>query len=553
MLGLFKRKPKPSENPFDGPEAAAAWLAASLDNEGPAAHATVARRIQTWKRAGACPGKPQLDALFVLYQGSWALHQQLMGNVLLNTRMPEALENDLREKSLEWSSAFLSVLIPLTHLPASSEERQWLAPSLPLVSVLTLTLLAEQARWRYMRHLEPDSAFWRTLHKTYAHSEAAGFAGQDVVLNDGEPPTTVEDLYLGILMLSLLPYGSLTTLQLDAAWQVLQELSTRMSLIRRRDAWSSFEVRLGGDRPAMRPSDDGASAMSRYWTTEVLSEELQEWLALLESGRPLPDSIMRRPRGLDAGVLRILLRSWAPQVVRIDRAARTGDDGQVDLIHRLPAIHAVLREQEDEHGDDAGEESKGFDRAVDLRVYGFVTHRAPERVVQEKPRVAGPLVVRADIDNVSRSGIGLELSEEGQEWLAAGRLVAFRRLSESMWALGIIRRIKRKEGGRCFLGIETIGDQAIAASLRPTDQRMVEAGLPTEHVWRNGMIAIHLPSHGPEQSGSRLIMPSAWCVPDRPFFMDVRGKTIQLTLGRMIESGSDWALVDLVDVTPPAT
>lgn len=545
MLEFLKRRRKQPADPFADAASANRWLDEVIEQNGTEAHDAVARLVQGWHEQSVQLSSSALDAVFVFHERTSGLHEQLLGSVLLNSRMPPVLEAELRARCLAWADAFLTIMQRLGALAPGVLQGRDLQKYLPRAEVLQLQLLGEKARWCYLRQQQPDAAFWHEVHGIYSRAEQRGTHGQEVALVF-EGSSTVEDQYLILAMLALLANGSLSPLQLDAAWHVLQELSNRMTLSRSAGYGKSFAVELDRDRPPVRAGMISSSS-ARYWSTEELVQQLGEWLGQLESGQGISGG--RLWRGLDAGLIRLMMRCWAPQDVRHERAARSIVDGEVMLVHRLSTIHRVVREHDEQSSrGEADDPRGGFDQAVDLRVYGFVTQRPVEREASALPVDSSPPVwVKGRVDNVSETGLGVFVAGDGLDWLAIGRLVAYRENEADSWRLGIVRRMRRDEDERFFLGVECIAKQPLAAVLRSANQRIVDQGIPEEQVWRNGLIGLFAPTEGREH---RLLMPSAWSVPDRMFHMEVRGKTFQITLGRAVETGSDWSWVVIGDARP---
>ncbi|HSG23005.1 MAG TPA: hypothetical protein VLA64_08620, partial [Azonexus sp.] len=70
------------------------------------------------------------------------------------------------------------------------------------------------------------------------------------------------------------------------------------------------------------------------------------------------------------------------------------------------------------------------------------------------------------VENVSRGGFGVVLSNIPTEWLKVGALVAMQPEGGENWLLGVVRRYHRLTDNEAHVGIETLARQAISAELK---------------------------------------------------------------------------------------
>ena len=74
----------------------------------------------------------------------------------------------------------------------------------------------------------------------------------------------------------------------------------------------------------------------------------------------------------------------------------------------------------------------------------------------------------------------------------------------------MVRRVKRTSPDQIYLGLETLSRRPVAASLRPTDVRLIDPTLPPEQVWLAGHIALFVPCQKAGKVINALLLPSPY-------------------------------------------
>ncbi|OBU86079.1 hypothetical protein [Chromobacterium subtsugae] len=560
MLDFFSRGSKGKPDPLANAAAAKAYVDALRMEFGASAHDKVAELLGGLNSPSLELSADLLEAVLTLNLETQALHDTLCVQYLMNTRMPKVLESQLRGQILNYGKQFTDFY--QYALPASADNPNGLKirSHLPLVLARMLHYLTEYARWQYIRNFQPDEVFWMNANQLYRFAEQRGFDSQPVFLfGEKSAATTVQDLYLALQMLSVLCTGNLSVRQINFSYELLSLLSNRMTMTKAYFAEASFSVTLTDPKPAARARGAGGGEQTRYWNTADMVEILHGWAIVMEGGRIPPELKRLVEPGIDAGLLRVLTREWAAKPVVFERAERVAvSNRHVEVAHRLTILHKLIRKPDEESMQQhRGVDSDSYDDAANIRIYGFVTSRKRDKSLSPLP--AGSLSMAGEtaeagtpqefqkwaLENISQTGLGVSLDVMGNEWVSLGSLIGFHEADGESWNLGIIRRVKRTSRERIYLGIETLSTRPLAASLRPTDARLIDPTLPPDQVWLAGHISLFMPYRRSGKLVNALILPLSLYMLGKQFYMSARGKHFQIALGKVLEKGSDWCMVEV--------
>ena len=554
MLDFFLRGSKRKVDPLGNAASAKEWVESLKHEYGSASHDKVSEVVAELNRNGVVLTADRLEALLTINRETAQFHYQLGVQYLMNARMPKVLEAQLREQFLGYGNEFLEAYQHALSPAFSGEDGRRIYAMLPLVLARIMHYFCESARWSFFQGASPSEVFWLNVNHVYRFAEEYGLESAPVFLfGEHDEGTTVQDQYLILQMLALLSGGNLTPRQLNFTYELLRLVSNRMVLVREFSQELSFMVVLDEGRPASRCQGTFGSGFYRYWSTAEVSEILHGWLAVLETGH-MPTELARLAEpGVDAGLFRILCRAWATKPIRIQRAERmTVSDRKIEVVHRLGTLHRLVRHPDEQRLQTAAAlPQDSFNSASDLRIYGFVTSRRKDKATSVPPgRGAGTPLAREvftkwEIENISQTGLGVSLDAGGNEWVSLGELLGYKEGDGSNWSVGIVRRIRRLQREKIFLGIETLTDRPVAAALRGMDGKAVDPRIMHEHVWQGGVIALFAPLSRNECGINALILPVASYVLGKQYCMCARGKFFQIVLGKVLEKGRDWYLVEI--------
>lgn len=553
MLDFFSRSVKTKSDPLADGASAKAYVDSLKKEFGLGAHDRVTE-IMAELNEGSVPVSAGLvEAVLTLNLESHGLHETLCGQYVMNARIPKILEGQLRAQILSYGRQFLAFYQSVL---SDGLDGSLASGQLPLILARMMHYRQEYARWQLLRHFSPDEGFWLEVHKLYQFAERQAMEASPVFLfGEQGVATTVQDQYLIMLMLTLLDSGNLPMRQVNFAYELLTLVSNRMSITASFASNSSFVVLLSEDKPARRADARFSGADARFWSTAEVVEILHGWALVLEGGR-VPAEIKRLIEpGIDASLLRLLCREWAPKPMLFQRAERISvKDRKIEVTHRLPVLHKLIRQPDEialQHQNRQAA-TETFDDAANIRIYGFITNRKRDRSPLG-PASADAIIAPVqekfpewELSNISQTGLGVSLGAVGNEWVGLGHLIGFRSSREAAtWSLGMIRRLKHLPKERVYLGIETLSHRPVAAAIRPTDVRLIDPSLPEDQVWQGGHIALFVPFNRQGKSINTLIMPVSVYMLGKQFYMTAKGKHFQIALGKVLEKGSDWCMAEI--------
>lgn len=547
-LDFFSFGSKKAAHPLDSVKLISDWYAPVSRETGTVAHDKATELLMQFNAQSENYSPESLEAVLELDRLLSQHHQQLCEQYLLNTRMPKALEAQLRAQILGYGRQILAAYQRFMSFDPDDHAAVALRMMLPLVIARMMHYLSEFALWQYYRHFQPDEIFWRNVNQLFAYAEQHHIDAAPVQLFPDWPSTTIHDLYLSLLMVSILTSGNLSIRQIRFAYQLSLLTSNTMTLGQDYLGEASFLVNLSAGQPPARVRDVLPKGVIRVWHTAELVDQLTLWASVFESGGVPGELKPIMTAGVDAGLLRYLCREWAVKPYRFERAERVRMQSvQVEVAQRLPVLHKLVRELEEKARDEtrrAGGVEEGFDAAEEVRIYGFVTSRRRERQTVAAIQVKEQFPFW-DVDNKSETGLGLNLPAQGNEWVALGTLLGFRDRGADEWSLGVVRRLQRPGQDRIYLGVQILTSRPVAAALRQEEGRPVDPSMPAEMVWNQGEIALFVPLLKDGKKLNTLLISTGSYAMGKQFHMVARGKMFLISLGRVVERATEWCQVEV--------
>lgn len=547
-LDFFSFGSKKASHPLDSVKLITEWYAPLARETGPVAHAKVSELLMQFNAQSENYSPDALEAVLELDRLISVQHQQLCEQYLLNTRMPKALEAQLRAQILGYGRQILAAYQRFMGFDPDDSSAATVRIMLPVVIARMMHYLTEFALWQYYRHFQPDDMFWRNANQLFAYAEQHHIDAVPVQLFGEEHATTIHDLYLSLLMVSTLTSGNLAIRQIRFAYQLSLLTSRHMALGQDYEGNASFMVNLTAGQPPARLRDAIPKGHVRVWSTADLIDQLTSWVSVFESGSVPSELKAIMTAGVDAGLLRYLCREWSVRPYMYERAQRVRvDSQQIEVAQRFAQLHKLVREQEEKAREDtrrAGGSDDNFDTADEVRIYGFVTSRRRERQVAplQQQKEQFPFW---DVDNRSETGLGLSLPAQGNEWVALGTLLGFRQRGDSDWSLGVVRRLQRPGQDKLYLGVHILTNRPVAAALRQEEGRSVDPATPAEMVWNQGEIALFVPLLREGRKLNTVLISIGTYAMGKQYQMVARGKVFLISLGRVVEKGTEWCQAEI--------
>lgn len=548
-LDFFSFGSKKNSHPLDSVKLIAEWYAPLARETGPVAHAKVSELLMQFNAESENYSPEALAAVLELDRLISVHHKQLCEQYLLNTRMPKALEAQLRAQILGYGRQILAAYQRFMGFDPDDGAAAAIRILLPPVIARMMHYLTEFALWQYYRHFLPDEMFWRNANQLFAYAEQHHIDAVPVQLFGEGEVTTIHDLYLSLLMVSTLTSGNLAIRQIRFAYQLVLQTSNTMALGQDYQGDASFMVNLSSGLPPGRVRDNAViQGNVRVWGTAELIDRLTNWVSVFESGAVPSELKTIMTAGVDAGLLRYLCREWSVRPYLYERAQRVRvDSQQIEVAQRFAQLHKLVREQEEKAREDtrrAGGSDDNFDTADEVRIYGFVTSRRRERQVLQLQQQKEQFPFWT-VDNRSETGLGLSLSAQGNEWVALGTLLGFRQRGDNDWLLGVVRRLQRPGQDKLYLGVHILTNRPVAAALRQEEGRSVDPATPGDMVWNQGEIALFVPFLREGKKLNTVLISIGTYAMGKQYQLVARGKVFLISLGRVVEKGTDWCQVEI--------
>lgn len=556
-LDFFSFGSKRQAQPLDDVKSAGEWFAATVRDAGTASHDKISALLSQFNAEIEHPGISTLEAIIELDRLGRPQHEQLCAQYL-SSKLPPALEVQQRTQLLAYGRQFVAAFQRFMSFDPGSDEAPRIRQLLPQVIGKMLFYLSEYALWQYYRHASLEEVMWSNVNQLFRYAEEHGIDVVPVQLFPDHPPTTVHDLYLSLLMTSLLVSGNLSARQIRASYQLALMLSNRMTLSQDFLGDNSFMIDIQHALPPCRAHNVPQLKGVRVWSTAELVDQLNIWLAVCDSGKTPSELRQLFSQGVDIGLLRFLVREWAVRPFRFARAERVPvASQQLEVGRQFVLAHRLVREHEEQQTQSArsmdGSASTTADEAAEIRIYGFVSSRrrdkpaAPDMMLKA---VAQPELLLWDVENQSDSGLGVSLPAQGAEWVALGTLLATREAGQQAWALSIVRRIKRVEKDRLYLGLQRLTQRPVAACIKHESGRNADPTLPPGMLWSQGEIALFASSVLDGVKRNTLIIPLFSYASGKKLQMFAKNKGFLIALGRVLEKGLDWCQVEIELIKP---
>ena len=542
---------KRAAHPLDDVRSVTDWHAGIVRDFGVGSHEQIATLLTQFNAEIEHPSLEMLEAILELDRLGRARHGQLC-LMYLGSKLSPVLEAQQRGQILIYGRQFVSALQRFMGFDPDGEDAPRMRLLLPQVIGKMLHYLSEYALWQYFRHASLEGVMWSNVNQLFRYAEEHAIDAVPLVLYPDEPVTTIHDLYITFLMMSLMTSGNLTSKQTYAANRLVFMLSNRMTLSRDFMGESSFMINIFHSLPPSRAHSVPIHKGMRVWSTAELIDQLNGWLAICDAGS-IPSELKELfSQGADAGLLRFLVREWAVRPFRFERAERVAvDSQQLEVGRHFTQVHRLIREHEESMAQGLRTTESvinNTEEAAEIRIYGFVSTRRREKSPLPDSAIKNTPVQEVlvwDMENRSETGFGVSLAVSGGDWLSLGTLLATRESGQSAWGLSIVRRIRRLEKERLYLGLQLLTSRPIAASIRNESGRHADPTLPTGMIWNQGEIAIFLSSIQDGVKCNTLMIPLFSYAPGKRMQMFAKNKGFLIALGKVMEKGLDWCQVEI--------
>jgi hypothetical protein len=401
-------------------------------------------------------------------------------------------------------------------------------------------LAAQRALWcigqsiqeKYKAYYEIDAPDWRALHRVFAFAEERDVADEDVphAIYGGKVETTCVETYARTLLFGLANPNERPPRHNACVLRWLERWSRKVEISRPApdDAARALTIDLAGESGAVRGAASGDGL--RYLDVRGVARSLKKRIALLRKGEApaalnLGDDLLP---GAAEQLLIALYRQWCED--KQPRAqARRGASGAAQVCSGLAGIqHYVSGERFRQ----PGERALGHGQHEEIATFGRVTTRTE---AEDYSDLHGFMLENMQIKDESVAGLRLERADAA----AVGRyqlhqLIAARPADGKTFLLGIVRWLSVSAANELRMGVRTLPGVPRAIAVRSTGLNA------TAEKYVPALVLSGVPTL---QSPESLILPSGWYRSGRVLDVSHREIAKNLTLGSLLENGSDFERV----------
>ncbi len=539
---------KDNKDPLADARAAERWYASLPGSDPVAIQHDVQGELARLAEGNARRTPQGLEAVFRVDLETRSLRRTLVAQYLEHASRSSRIESQLWQSLFDLTQGFLACYAAFEReVSAHAQSNKWQG-LLPELLARQIQHLGLDARIRLYRYEQWIPAKWAELHALFTLACSRQIERRHIVVDAEGETTTVEHEYLVALILQLINSGNMTPKHVDWVATHLDEWCHPLRLTLEPSSVTSFYVDLGSRTGLRRRSPAPLEGRVLFLDTRPLHALLLQNVAVLEQkikGQPLSEKTARRSEQL------ALVTKLASQVDPefkpfARRGERTSAAGIVDAIVGFAKISGFLREEE-RVPTPALDSGKSFGGTMELAVFGRARNEVDRRLEQAQRRLAsyaapgGPWEVK----DVSQTGFRLLAPMSVANSVTLGTLAALRPHGQHVWALGIVRRMRRLTSDRAEIGLQVIANALSCVDLieqrKPQEADYAVEGDATTV---NGRVFqglyLSLRKRETDPAVQSLIMPAIEYQPAKRFKLQTPRTTHAIRLGRLLEQQPEW-------------
>jgi len=535
MLGLG--------HPLSGVRAADRWLARLDRRDGFVLAAEVTKVVLTFAASRDTPAPRELGALFRIDLAFQSLINAMQSEYIEQCQRGGNLEGRLWAASYDLGQALLKAYARVLRTARENINRAAWADWFPALLSRHAHFLLQDLKLRQFRYAGWSAAQWRELHEIYQLASLYDRQRVRQPLPGERRGVSVEEEYLGTLLIARLNTGNFTPPQLEWICQRLAEWGRGLVIEPPGDGSGAFEIDLLGFG-GLRYFDAQAKGHSgeRYGRldTKSLYRRIQEALARQEP-------ISGPPRGISSVEQHFLLARMAglfapAPPAPVPRAERRNGTQIMRVVGGLPVVCRAIAEMSraDRAALQAGA-MHSYEEVTQLYVSGRTA--TGQRQESRLPSVMWRLL------DSSQTGLRLG-APAGSPVCRLGDLIAAQDVNDSNWTLGAVRRVQRSRAEETHYGLELMARKFIRVMLQERDP-VIDIFSPDMHGTQRPFYGLYLPAF-PENRlpGQRsLVLPESRYKEGLDLNLITGTKRFVIHLTRLIEkeTGWVWAAFSAVD------
>jgi len=559
ISSLLNRK----KSPFTGLKSAQLWWTSQVESDAATQLQNMQVAISDYFSPDKVYSNEELQALMWLDSMVQSAFDSICFQYISNPRMPKEMERLLWREVSGFCACLVQAYANFIQAEGSIGLAHDYAKNMPLVLARSLRYVAIQAKWHYFRFEKVPSKLWKQASQCYRLAEVGGFDCHPFYPYEEVSAlvSSCADEYLQMLMLATLSNNNLSVAQIHCVDQWLENWSKFLQLDRVYQAGHHhYHISLSEPSTPQKITGIPDAEGNRYWAIEDLVFEIRKTLARLEGGESSQELGLsgNLSKVAMAELLRHLDNFWSMSMrnAQTPRNPRVKVSKTINVIRGLDNLFASVKGDNDRYGKDKQTRdptsNADHDEIMDMRLYGFVSSRTRNKQAgipyALQNREAEPSAAWV-VDNESIGGLGATLDFQKNEWARPGVLVGLRANSQESWKVAVLRRINRLSEEHVYAGIQVLASAPISVTIHAeeTDKldniTVTEIGHAGAYELPSARMAIYLPHKIDNSLANTLIMRPADYGQKRVYQVRAKGKSFSVSLGDVLEKGSDWIWV----------
>jgi hypothetical protein len=533
------------------------WLATFSANDPLGTHAAILVELGVLAERNAHRTPARLEAVFHLDAHTEPLRRSLTAQYLEHGNRSTRVENQLWQALFDLSQGFLLCYQAFgrdTGGHAQSNKWQSLLPELVARQIIHQGLDAKIRLYRYEQWIP---ARWAELHALFQTACTAQIERVPVAALADSVLTTVEQEYLRVLLLQLMNAGNMSPRHVQWVADQLSEWCAPLRLNLEASTVTSFYVDLNDRGGLRRRGPHALEGRVLFLDTRPLHAVLMQNVVMLEQkmrNDPLSERASRRAEQLN--LLTKLASQVDPEFRPVTRRGeRQSASGSVDAIVGFTRISSFLHDEEIAPLVASRAHAASFGDTLEIATFGRMRNESARTLEVARRRLATYAAPGGawEVRDVSQTGYRLVAPMTVVNAVTLGTLVAIRAQGQTLWMLGIVRRMKRLTADRAEVGLQVIANNLVGVELsspkRGDGDYSVDGEVPTINSRRFHGLFLSLRKRNTDTPIQTLIVPAGEYQPGKRLHMSVAKSSHSITFGRLLEQQPDWiwATVESLD------
>ena len=555
---MFRFGKKPKDHLADA-RGAERWLAAFSANDLFAMHAAVLAELGRLTERDAKRTPPRLEAVFLVDRKTSPVRETLTAQYLEHGNRSTRVEGQLWQALFDLTQGFLLCYQAFAREVRHHEQNSKWQSMLAELIARQIIHQGLDAKFRLFRYEQWIPAKWADLHALFQTACTRQIERHPVAALAEGGQTTIEQEYLRVLVLQLMNSGNIAPRDLEWVFNQLPQWCAPLRMSIESSTATSFYVDLGSRSGLRRRGPQPLEGRVLFLDTRPLHAVLMQNVVTLDQkvrGNPLSERTARRTEQLN------LLTKLASQVDPefkpfARRGERSSAQGSVDAIIGFSKIASFLRDEDMLPVTEGRKTSTTFGDGVEIATFGRMRNEQERTLEMVRRRLAnyaapgGPWEIR----DVSQTGFRLVAPMSVINSITLGTLAAIRPSTQSLWSLGIVRRMRRLTIERAEIGLQLIANNLVGVELAESrrgdkDDYSVDGEVPTVSGRRFNALFLSLKKRETEPAVQTLVVPPGEYQPGKRLRMSAGRSSRGIAFGRLLEQHPDWIWATVESVAP---